>query len=221
MKNDLKDLLIEELHDILSAEEQIVEALPEMVKASESLDLKKAFETHLKETKGQIKRLEKIFKILKVEKKEKFCKGTKGLVLECKDVLKDFKTKSAIRDAALISKAQRIEHYEISAYGTMRTFASELNLDEVEDLLEETLNEEGNADKILSKIAEGGLFKTGINLKANIPSEKKMTVTKAITPKRKPLPASKNVKTKFTVTKKQKSITPKRRTLPVKSKTIK
>ncbi len=167
MINDLKGLLIDELHDILSSEEQIVEALPEMVKASESEDLKNAFESHLKETKGQIQRLEKIFKLLKIEKKEKFCKATKGLIEECKEVLQDFKTKSPLRDVALISKAQRIEHYEISAYGTTRTFASELDLGEVADLLQATLDEEANADKKLTKIAEGGLFKTGINLQSN------------------------------------------------------
>ncbi len=147
-----------------------MKALPEMVKASESPDLKKAFESHLKETRGQIQRLKKIFQLLKVEKKEKFCKATKGLIQECKEVLKDFKTKSPIRDAALISKAQRIEHYEMSAYGTMRTFAKEIDLDEVADLLQATLDEEGNADKKLTKIAEGGLLKSGINRRANMPS---------------------------------------------------
>lgn len=195
MQKDLKDLLIDELHDILSSEEQIVEALPEMVKASESGELKKAFESHLNETKGQVQRLEKIFKLLKIEKKEKFCKATKGLIQECKEVLKDFKTKSPIRDAALISKAQRIEHYEISAYGTVRTFAKELGLDAAADLLQATLNEEGNADKKLTKIAEGGLFKTGINLQANIPNENK----------------SKDLNKKISSPKKTKSIAPKRK----------
>ena len=195
MLKDLKDLLIDELHDILSSEEQIVEALPEMVRASESPELKTAFESHLKETKGQIKRLEKIFKLLKIEKKEKFCKATKGLIQECKEVLKDFKIKSPLRDAALISKAQRIEHYEISAYGTVRTFATELDLDEVADLLQATLDEEGNADKKLTKIAKGGLFKTGINLQANTINEKK----------------SKDLNKKITSPKKTKSITPKRK----------
>lgn len=209
MNKNLRDLLIDELHDVLSSEEQIVEALPEMVKASESPDLKNAFESHLKETKGQIQRLEKIFKLLKVEKKEKFCKATKGLIQECQEVLKDFKAKSAIRDAALISKAQRIEHYEISAYGTMRAFASDLDLDEVSDLLQATLDEEANADKKLSKIAEGGLFKSGINLQANIPNVKNSKginkknnppkKTKSITPK--------DINKKISPVKKSKSIT--------------
>lgn len=161
-----------------------MEALPEMARASESSELKKAFESHLKETKGQVQRLGKIFKLLKLEKEEKLCKATKGLIQECKEVLKDFKTKSPIRDAALISKAQRIEHYEISAYGTMRTFATELDLDVVADLLQATLDEEGNADKKLTKIAEGGFFKKGINLQANIPNANKSKDLKKGNPKK-------------------------------------
>lgn len=168
MEKGIKELLIDELHDILSSEEQILKALPEMATAAESTHLKNAFKSHLKETKGQVKRLEKIFKLLKIEKKEKFCNGTQGLIHECKDVLKEFKNKSPIRDAALISKAQRIEHYEIAAYGTVRTYANEIGLDEIADLLQATLNEEGNADKKLTKIAEGGL-KSGINYLANQP----------------------------------------------------
>ncbi len=173
MEKGIKELLIDELEDILSAEEQIVEALPEMASAAQSSDLKHAFESHLKETKGQIQRLTKIFKLLEIEKKEKFCKGTKGLIDECKEVLKEFKSPSAMRDAALISKAQRIEHYEIAAYGTVCTYAEEIDLDDIADLLQETLDEEASADKKLSKIAEGGLLKTGINQKANMQSNKK------------------------------------------------
>jgi ferritin-like metal-binding protein YciE len=165
MKLGIKELLVDELKDMLSAEEQIVVALPKMVKAAESPELKKAFTSHLKETKGQIVRLEKIFKLLKIVEKEKFCKATHGLIQECTEVLKKF-DKSPIRDAALISKAQRIEHYEISAYGTLRTFAKELKLNEVATLLQGNLDEEGGADKKLTKLAEGGLFSSGINHKA-------------------------------------------------------
>lgn len=177
VEKELKDLLIDELHDLLSAEEQIVVALPQMVKASDSIELKEAFESHLKETKGQIQRLKKVFKLLKVESKEKLCQAMKGLIQECKEVLKEFKKKSPLRDAALISKAQRIEHYEMSAYGTVHAFAMEMELDEIAKLLRATLNEEENANKKLTKIAEGGLFKSGINLQANTP--------KAMTPKKK------------------------------------
>ncbi len=172
MQKGIKELLIDELHDMLSAEEQIVASLPKMVLEAESADLKKAFSSHLKETKEQVSRLKKVFKLMKVEKKAKLCKAMKGLIQECKEVLKDYK-KSAVRDAALISKAQRIEHYEISAYGTLRTFAKELNLSEVVDLLQESLNEEGGADKKLSSIAEGGLVKTGVNHQASQESVKK------------------------------------------------
>jgi ferritin-like metal-binding protein YciE len=171
MENGIKDLLIDELHDLLSAENQIIQALPTVISAAESADLKTAYEQHLKETKGQIARLEDVFKILHIEKKkEKLCKGMKGLIDECDEVLKEYKSKSPVRDAALISKTQRIEHYEISAYGTLRTFAKELDLDEVAELLQATLDEEGNADKKLTKIAEGGLLKAGINHNANISS---------------------------------------------------
>jgi ferritin-like metal-binding protein YciE len=200
MLKDLKDLFIDELHDILSSEEQIVKALPEMVRASESPELKEAFEAHLKETKGQVQRLEKIFKLLKIKKKKKFCKATKGLIEECKEVLKDFKTKSPIRDAALISKAQRIEHYEISAYGTMRTFAKEIDLDDVAALLKDTLDEEANADKKLTKIAKGGMFKSGINLQANTINENE----------------SKKLKKKISKPKKTKRVTPKRKSASAK-----
>lgn len=166
MEKGIRDLLIDELHDSLSSEEQIVAALPAMVAAADSKELKEAFASHLKETKGHVVRLGKVFKLLKVEKRKKMCEATKGLVQECKDAIKGYK-KSFLRDAALISKAQRIEHYEISAYGTLRTFAKELGLKEIANLLQHTLDEEGNADRNLTKIAEGGFFRSGVNEKAN------------------------------------------------------
>ena len=189
MEKSVKDLLVDELHDILSSEEQIIAALPGMAKASNSAELKKAFESHQKETKGQVKRLEKIFKILKEERKEKFCKGTKGLIQEGKDVLKEMK-KSPARDAAIISKAQRIEHYEISAYGTARAFAQEIELENVATLLQETLDEEENADKKLTSISEGGLLKevNDASLKSKSP--------KAKAPKAKPKASVKKSTTK-------------------------
>lgn len=166
MEKDFKSLLIDELSDLLSAEEQIVEALPEMIRASESSDLKQALESHLTETRMQVERLEKIFDIMNVEKEEKFCPAMKGLIDECRGVLKDFRTKSSLRDVAIIAKAQRIEHYEIAAYGTARTFAKEMDLSKVAELLQTSLDEEGNADKKLTKIAEGGLLTSGINQQA-------------------------------------------------------
>ncbi len=166
-KNGIKELLIYELQDILNAEQQIVEALPDMISAVQSADLKSALEAHRKETQDQILRLEKIFMMLNVQKKEMSPKGIKGLIGDIQDVLKDFPTSSPLRDAALISKAQRIEHFEIAAYGALRSYAQELDLDDIDSLLANTMDEEGNADKKLTKLAEGGLFKTGINVEAN------------------------------------------------------
>lgn len=191
MEKDLKDLLIDELHDLLSAEEQIVVALPDMVKAADSAELKEAFTLHLKETKGQVQRLTKVFSLLKVKRKAKLCKAMKGLIEECKEVLKCLKTKSPLRDAALISKAQRIEHYEIAAYGTVRTFAKDINQKEVAALLQATLNEEANADKTLTKIADGRLWKSGVNQKAIDPkANKPKAATKKAASVKKPASAA-------------------------------
>lgn len=164
-KENLRNLFVSELKDILSAEHQIVKALPDVIAAAEDPDLKEAFKNHLKETKGQVVRLEKIFKLLGLKPQEVFCEAMHGLIEECSETIKEHE-KSATRDAALISKAQRIEHYEISVYGTLRTFAKELGLKEEKVLLEETLAEEGAADKKLTKIAEGGLLTTGVNRKS-------------------------------------------------------
>src|SRR6185503_791446 len=169
MEKRITHLFVDELSDILDAEEQILKALPKMVMAAQSSDLKEACTAHLKETKEQVRRLEKIFKILKVTRKKKICKAAKALVQECQEVVQKFKTKSATRDAALIAKMQRIEHYEISAYGTLRTFAKEIGVhDDVTDLLQESLEEEDSADKKLTRLAEGSMLTTGINREANL-----------------------------------------------------
>ncbi len=165
MKKDIQDLFIKELEGILDAEEQIVEALPDMVAAADSPDLKDTFKAHLTETKGQVVRLKKIFKMLKVEPRIAASAGMKGLIKEGVDAIKLYE-KSPVRDAALIAKAQRIEHFEISAYGTLKTLAKELDFDEVVDLLDDSLDEASKADKKLTKLAEGSLMTTGINAKA-------------------------------------------------------
>lgn len=203
MQKTIKDLFIDELHDILSSEEQIVKALPKVVEAAQSEELKKAFKDHLQETKGQIVRLNKVFKLLKLERKTKFCKATKGLIEECGEVIKEF-VKSPVRDAALISKAQRIEHYEISAYGTICTFAKELGHKEIAHILHDTLLEESHADKKLTKIAEGGFLRTGINHEANIPEleAKKLTVKSSKTKVASPKPAAKKPSVRKTPVKK-------------------
>lgn len=165
-KGNIRDLFIDELKDIYSAEEQIIKSLPSLIKAADSDDLKEALQTHLEETNKQVERLDKIFELLDVNAKGKKCEAMHGLILECSEAVNEF-PKSALRDAAIISKAQRIEHYEISAYGTLRTFAKELDLEEIADLLKVTLDEESHADKTLTKIAEGTLLTSGVNRKAH------------------------------------------------------
>lgn len=168
MERTIRCLLIDELRNLLSLEHQIVRTLPHMAEAAESQALKKAFKSHLNETKKQVRRLEKIFRMMDIQKKPRFCKAAKGLVRECMGVIRECRKKSALRDAALISKAQRIEHYEISAYGTARTFAKELGLYRVAEFLQETLEEEAHADSHLTRIAKGWVLNTGINHRAHI-----------------------------------------------------
>lgn len=160
--NGLKSLLCDELTDIFDAENQIVRTLPTVIKAAESPELKAAFQKHLQETKRQVARLKNIFRHLKLPIKKVNCEAMQGLIDECKEAIKTYE-KSPLRDAALISKTQRIEHYEIAVYGTLRTFANELELSAISNLLDETLKEEGTADKTLTKIAEGGFLTSGIN----------------------------------------------------------
>lgn len=156
----LRELLVDELKDLYSAENQLVKALPKMAKAAASPELKAAFEEHLEETKGQVDRLVTIFEQLEGSPKGKKCKAMEGLVEEGSDVI-DAEGDDSVKDAALICAAQKVEHYEMAGYGCARTFATLLGLDEVADLLQETLDEEGNADKKLTELAE-----TVINVEA-------------------------------------------------------
>lgn len=149
----LQDLYINELKDIYSAEKQVLQALPRMAKAASNPELQQAFEHHLDQTKEQIQRLETIFDDLERSPSGKRCKAMAGLVEEGKEVLGE-EAEPDVRDAALIASAQRVEHYEISAYGTVRTFARELGFDKHVKLLQETLDEEGKTDKLLTGLAE-------------------------------------------------------------------
>lgn len=158
-------LFIDELRDIYNAENQLVKALPKLVKASSNKDLKAAFANHLEETKNQVVRLEKIFNKLNEKPEGETCEAMQGLIEEADEFSKKFDA-SATRDAAIIAAAQRVEHYEIAVYGTLRTFADELGHEDLAELLQETLDEEGNANKKLTSIAEGGVFKTGVNEEA-------------------------------------------------------
>ena len=166
--NNMNDLFIEELRDLYSAENQLVQALPQMAAAANSKSLKSAFEKHLEETRGHVERLTGIFRELGLSPNGKQCKAMAGLIAEGNEVLQ-LRTDPDVKDAALIGAAQRVEHYEIAGYGVSRTFAKELGYDSFADTLQKTLDEEGSADKKLTSIAEGGLFKKGVNQKAASP----------------------------------------------------
>jgi ferritin-like metal-binding protein YciE len=152
--NSLKELYVEELRDIYDAENQLVKALPEMAKAATSVELRSGFEEHLEQTKEHVRRLEQVLNDLGEKAKGKKCKGMQGLVSEGKEVIgEDFE--DDVKDAALISAAQRVEHYEIAAYGTVRTYAEILGEQNAVSLLEKTLEEEKETDEKLTELAEG------------------------------------------------------------------
>lgn len=150
---NLKELLLEELKDLYSAEKQIVKALPKIIRGAESEELKSAIAEHLEVTKGQVTRLEEVFGHLEERPKAKPCKGMQGLLEEGAESLEE-EDKSTLRDLQLIGAAQRVEHYEVAAYGTARALAEKLGLSEAADLLGETLAEEEEADKKLTEVAE-------------------------------------------------------------------
>jgi ferritin-like metal-binding protein YciE len=160
----LQDVLQEQIEDLYSAEKQLVEALPKVSAAASSDALKQAIDNHLTETKGHVQRLEEIIGELGISPST-HCKGMEGLLKEGDEIIGESGDPDA-KDAALIAAAQRVEHYEIAGYGTARTLAKELGHDNAVDLLDQTLDEESNADKLLTKIATGGMFKTGVNEQA-------------------------------------------------------
>jgi ferritin-like metal-binding protein YciE len=152
MKN-LEDLFVDSLQDLYDAEKQIVEALPKMIDKAHSNELKQGFKDHLEMTHRQIDRIEQIFKEMDLPAKGKHCKGMEGLIKEGEEKLKEEMTPE-VRDAALIGAAQKIEHYEISGYGTARTYAHTLGHDNIAKMLDQTANEEGQTDKKLTQLAE-------------------------------------------------------------------
>lgn len=149
----LEDLFLITLKDIYYAEKQILRALPKMAKAAESDELRQAFEKHRGETEGQVQRLEQVFEIIGKKPQGKTCEAIQGLIEEGKEVMEDFGDSEAL-DAGLVAAAQSVEHYEISRYGTLRTWAQELGLKNAVRLLEQTLEEEKNTDKTLTELAE-------------------------------------------------------------------
>jgi ferritin-like metal-binding protein YciE len=155
MKLDsLRTLWIEEMRDLYNAESQLVKALPKMAKKASNPELREAFENHLEETRNHVERLEEIFSRLGKKPTGKTCQAMKGLIEEGSELMQEEGSDSVI-DAGIISAAQKVEHYEIAGYGTVRTWASILGEEEAEDLLQETLDEEGAADETLTEVAEG------------------------------------------------------------------
>lgn len=152
----LKELLVKELQDTYSSETQIIEALPAMVEAASSPQLKQAFETHLRETDGQVKRLEQIFQILQAEPGGNTCEATQGLIEETEEII-DQGLPAEVLDVALIMAAQKVEHYEIASYGSLRTLAETCGMTDIARLLEQTLEEEKATDQKLNQLAEGDI----------------------------------------------------------------
>src|ERR1700756_5893140 len=150
----IKDLLIAELRDLHDAEEQLVEALPKMAEAASSTELKNAFNHHLEETRKHVTRLDKVFENLAEKASGETCEAMKGLVTEGEQFIKA-KGQPDVRDAGLIGAAQRVKHYEMAGYGTARTLAQRLGLNDIAKTLQTTLDEEAAADRKLTSIAEG------------------------------------------------------------------
>lgn len=151
--NDLRDLFLQQIEDLYDAETRLVEALPKMSEAASSADLREAFDMHLRETQGHKARLEDVFRKLGKEPTRETCKAMQGLLREGEEMI-NAKGDDKVRDAGLIAAAQRVEHYEIAGYGTVRAFAEKLGLQDVARTLQQTLDEEGNADKKLTALAE-------------------------------------------------------------------
>ena len=160
----LQDLLIEEMRDLYSAENQLTKALPKMARKATNPELKQAFETHLRETQGHVQRLQKIFEKLGKKPTGKKCAAMEGLIEEGKDMMAEDMEEDTM-DAALISAAQKVEHYEIATYGTVRTWAQLLGDSDTARTLQQTLDEEGKTDKLLTQLAE-----SSINIEAAQPN---------------------------------------------------
>ncbi len=152
-QNSLRELYIDELKDLYSAETQLLKAIPKMAKASASEELRKGFEAHLEQTREHVNRLEKVFGNLGERPKGKKCKGMEGLIAEGGEMIEEH-DESEMRDAGLISAAQRVEHYEIAGYGCVKTYAALLGDHEAVNLLEQTLQEEKETDQKLTLLAE-------------------------------------------------------------------
>ena len=154
--NNLREALVDEIRDMYNAEKQLVKALPKMAKGASSDELREAFEMHLEETEGHVARLEQVFELLDEKPRGKHCAGMAGIVEEGSEKLQE-DMEDMVLDAALIGAAQKVEHYEICAYGTVAAWAEALGLNEVVELLNQTLEEEKAADEKLTALAESGI----------------------------------------------------------------
>jgi ferritin-like metal-binding protein YciE len=160
--DSITDVMGDQLGDLRSAEQQLIEALPKMAEAASDSELKAAFRDHFEQTKGHFSRLQEIIGSVDFGVPTEQCEAMEGLIAEGEKVI-EAEGDPDVRDVALIAAAQRVEHYEIAAYGTARTLAKELGLSDAQALLDKTLDEEAHADKLLTKIATGGLIGSGIN----------------------------------------------------------
>jgi ferritin-like metal-binding protein YciE len=177
----LRELFVEELRDMYNGEQQLTRALPRMAKASESSDLRRAFTTHLAETKKQVTRLEQVFRAIGETARGKRCEGIQGIVEEGKSAMETLE--GAVLDAALIAGAQKVEHYEIASYGTLAYFADLLNEDRAKVLLGQTLQEEKAADEKLTQIAKSqvnrqALLETGAEPATTPPRRRSTTASR-------------------------------------------
>jgi len=154
----LNDLFVEQLGDLYDAEKQLTRALPKMATAASSPDLEHAFTAHLKQTEQHVQRLDQVFASISTSPPQHSCKAMQGLIAEGDEVISEDGA-PAVKDAALIAAAQRVEHYEIAGYGNVRAFADQLGYTTARDLLDQTLTEESDADEKLTKIAQGGLLR--------------------------------------------------------------
>jgi|SRR5207248_238467 len=165
--HSLKDVLQEQLEDLHSAETQLIDALPKMAQAAHHDELQKAFEHHFEETRDHLRRVKEALSEIGLGTPTEVCQGMKGLIAEGNELMQIEGDPNA-KDAALIGAAQRVEHYEIAAYGTARQLAGDCGYDNIKELMDQTLDEESQADKLLTKIATGGMFKAGVNQRATV-----------------------------------------------------
>lgn len=164
--NALFDLFVDQLEDMYSSEKQIVKSLPKLINLASFPDLREGLSKHFKETEHQVERLDKIFSMLKIQPSVNTCEAMVGLLKEA-DKLTENKMKSPALDAAIICAGQKIEHYEIATYGALRSWAKQLDLNgDIIDLIQATLDEEGEANKELTKVATGSFFTSGVNKNA-------------------------------------------------------